>query len=77
MRVSTTRPAPECKRFHFDEGWADFICKLEADPTDEALKKINMRTKATGLIARAHCVLAIAGQEPVADHTGDRQGQRL
>ena len=33
------------------EGWADFICKLEADPTDEALKMISMRTKATGLIA--------------------------
>lgn len=32
------------------EGWADFICKLEADATDESLKTVGMRTKATGLI---------------------------
>jgi hypothetical protein len=32
------------------EGWADFICKLEADTTDESIKTISIRTKATGLI---------------------------
>jgi KaiC/GvpD/RAD55 family RecA-like ATPase len=30
------------------EGWADYIFRLEADPTDEALKTLYVRTKASG-----------------------------
>lgn len=32
------------------EGWADFICKLEQDPNDDAVKTVTMKTKAKGLI---------------------------
>jgi hypothetical protein len=32
------------------EGWADFICKLEQDPTDESLKTVTFKTKAKGLV---------------------------
>ncbi len=32
------------------EGWADFVCKLEQDPNDGAIKTISMKTKAKGLI---------------------------
>lgn len=32
------------------EGWADFICKLDADATDQSIKTVSIRTKATGLV---------------------------
>jgi KaiC/GvpD/RAD55 family RecA-like ATPase len=32
------------------EGWADFICNLEQDPSDESLKTISFKTKAKGSI---------------------------
>lgn len=33
------------------EGWADYIFRLEADPVDEALKTLHVRTKASGNVA--------------------------
>jgi KaiC/GvpD/RAD55 family RecA-like ATPase len=32
------------------ESWADFICKLEQDSQDEAVKKVTIRTKSRGLV---------------------------